>query len=69
MGGTPKRAHLILEYFNGYFGFLDPHTTQPVVSDYAKVADYMDQYTSKVIWINEKKIDSSMCVGFCFFKS
>lgn len=31
MGGTPKRAHLILEYFDGYFGFLDPHTTRPVV--------------------------------------
>lgn len=37
MGGTPKHAHLFLQYFDGFFGFLDPHTTQPVVKDYAKV--------------------------------
>lgn len=41
MGGTPKHAHLIMDYEQGYFGYLDPHTTRSVIPDYAKVSDYM----------------------------
>ena len=40
MGGTPKYAHLIMDYEQGYFGYLDPHTTRSVIPDYAKVTDY-----------------------------
>ena len=40
MGGTPKHAHLIMDYEQGYFGYLDPHTTRSVIPDYAKVTDY-----------------------------
>lgn len=38
MGGTPRHAHLILQYENGYFGYLDPHTTRSVNPDHAKVS-------------------------------
>jgi len=27
LGGTPKYAHLFMKHHEGYFGFLDPHTT------------------------------------------
>lgn len=32
LGGTPKKAHLFLEYDRGYLGFLDPHNTQKTVN-------------------------------------
>ncbi len=41
MGGTPKHAHLIMQYAEGYFGYLDPHTTRSVIPDYAKTSDYI----------------------------
>lgn len=51
MGGTPKHAHLIMDYQDGYFGYLDPHTTRPVISEYAKVSEYISEYRSKLLWI------------------
>ena len=47
MGGTPKHAHLIVDYDQGYFGYLDPHTTHSVIPDGTRITDYLDQYVSK----------------------
>ncbi len=47
MGGTPKHAHLIVDYDQGYFGYLDPHTTHSVIPDGNRITDYLDQYVSK----------------------
>lgn len=40
MGGIPKRAHLFLKHENGYFGYLDPHTTNKTPKDLEKLQDH-----------------------------
>ena len=41
LGGTPKRAHLFLKHKNEYLGYLDPHTTRPVVKEYSEIGDHL----------------------------
>lgn len=63
MGGTPKKAHLFMKHHEGHFGFLDPHNTQKTVP-FEHLAKAESEYTSKLRWIKEKEIDSSMAIAF-----
>ena len=53
LGGTPKKAHLFLEYDRGYIGLLDPHHTQKTVP-FENLHKAEQEYRSTLHWIKEK---------------
>ena len=64
MGGVPKRAHLILHYQDGYFGYLDPHQTFKAPKVDADLSKHENEYKSDLSWLKKSKIDSSMAISF-----
>ena len=54
---------MFMSYHEGYFGFLDPHNTQKTVP-FEHLEKAESEYTSKLSWIKEKHIDSSMAITF-----